>query len=249
VGGLHTRRIGYIVGNRRARSFDIPVTMFSSRKPRPLAVVPAGRAAPDPHPHPHPHPHPLEPPDPGDRTSADRAGLDPDASLTEQALAYADELYGLARHLCATSSDAEDIVQETYARGLGGLARLPAGSNIRAWLFRILRNCFIDQARRKKIVLEISDDGVEDRTVHEVWDSSSLDQLRYLAAADLERALATLPHELRLIVLLDAQGFHEAEIAEIARCAQGTVKSRLSRARARLRAAFHGEPARGRGAS
>ena len=191
--------------------------MLLSRKPRPLAVV------------------------------ADRADdrPDPAGSLAEQALAHADELYGLARHLCSTSSDAEDIVQETYARALGGIARLTPGSNLRAWLFRILRNCFIDQARRKKIVLEISDDTVGERPANEGWDAAALDQLRYLAAADLERAVGTLPHELRFIVLLDAQGFSEAEITEIARCAAGTVKSRLSRARARLRAALQGS---GRGA-
>jgi RNA polymerase sigma-70 factor (ECF subfamily) len=163
-------------------------------------------------------------------------------SLAEQALAHVDELYGLARHLCATSSDAEDIVQETYARALGGVGRLTPGSNLRAWLFRILRNCFIDQARRKKIVLEISDDTVGERPASEVWDAASLDQLRYLAAADLERALGGLPVELRFIVLLDAQGFSEAEIADIARCAPGTVKSRLSRARARLRATLKETP-------
>ena len=206
-----------------------------SRKQRPLAVV-AGRGD---------RAGPGEPPssggsgDPAD--PADPAV--PAASLTEQALAYVDELYGLARHLCSSTSDAEDIVQETYARALGGVARLAPGSNLRAWLFRILRNCFIDQARRKKVVLEIADDTVGERAAHEVWDTAALDQLRYLAAADLERALATLPVELRFIVLLDAQGFHEAEIADIVRCAQGTVKSRLFRARARLRAALQ-EPSR-----
>jgi len=167
---------------------------------------------------------------------------EPGGSLAEQALDHADELYGLARHLCATSSDAEDLVQETYVRALGGVSRLIPGSNLRAWLFRILRNCFIDQARRRKIVLEVPDDAVEDRAQTEVWDTAALDQLRYLAAADLERALATLPHELRFIVLCDAQGLREAEIADIMRCAPGTVKSRLSRARARLRIALRGTP-------
>jgi RNA polymerase sigma-70 factor (ECF subfamily) len=189
--------------------------MLLSRKPRPLAVVTDG-------------------PGPGDRG-------DP-PTLAEQALEHIDALYGLARHLCASPSDAEDIVQETYARALGGMARLTPGSNLRAWLFRVLRNCFIDQARRKKIVLEIADDAVGERSANEVWDVAALDQLRYLAAADLERALATLPIELRFIVLLDAQGFSEAEIAEISRCAPGTVKSRLSRARARLRAALKEPP-------
>ena len=174
---------------------------------------------------------------------------DPAPSLAEQALEHADELYGLARHLCSTTSDAEDIVQETYVRALGGVTRLPPGANLRAWLFRILRNCFIDQARRKKIVLEICDDTVGERGATEGWDQVALEQLRYLAAADLERALATLPHELRFIVLLDAQGFSEAEVADIARCAPGTVKSRLSRARARLRAVLRGGAPGERGGS
>ena len=160
----------------------------------------------------------------------------------EEALDLSDQVYGVARRLVGSREEAEDLVQETYARALGGVARLAPGSNLRAWLFRILRNCFIDQARRKKIVLEIADEGVADLPAHEVWDTAALDQLRYLAAADLERALATLSVELRFIVLLDAQGFHEAEIAEIARCAPGTVKSRLSRARARLRAALQEGP-------
>ena len=210
--------------------------MMLSRKQRPLAVV-AGRgdrAGPtDP-------PGPADPPDPAPAPAPPAPA--PAASLAEQALAHVDELYGLARHLCASTSDAEDIVQETYARALGSVARLAPGSNLRAWLFRILRNCFIDQARRKKVVLEIADDSLAERTAHEVWDTAALDQLRYLAAADLERALATLPVELRFIVLLDAQGFHEAEIADIVRCAQGTVKSRLFRARARLRAALQEAP-------
>jgi RNA polymerase sigma-70 factor (ECF subfamily) len=166
----------------------------------------------------------------------------PAPSLAEQALGHVDALYGLARHLCASPSDAEDLVQETYARALGGVARLPPDVQLRAWLFRILRNCFIDQARRKKIALELPDEDVAERPAQDTWDAGALDQLRYLAAGDLERALATLPVELRMIVLLDAQGFHEAEIADIARCAPGTVKSRLSRARARLRAALGGAP-------
>ena len=155
-------------------------------------------------------------------------------SLAERALEHVDALYGLARHLCGNASDAEDLTQETFARALA--ARFDEGGNLRAWLFRILRNCFIDRARRQKIVLEIPDEAIDTRT--ETWDAAALDQLRYLAAADLERALATLSVELRFIVLLDAQGFHEAEIADIARCAPGTVKSRLFRARARLRAAL-----------
>src|ERR1044071_9729232 len=149
----------------------------------------------------------------------------PAATLAEQALEHVDDLYGLARHLCRDDHDAEDLVQETYARALAGGSRFD-GSNLRAWLFRILRNCFIDRARRRKIVLEIPDD-----TLDTAQPETSLEQLRYVTAAEVARAIATLPVELRLVVLLDVEGFSEAEIADIAHCAAGTVKSRLSRAK------------------
>ena len=154
-----------------------------------------------------------------------------------RAIAHVDELFSLARHLCGNTSDAEDLVQDTYSRALAGAARFEAGTNLRAWLFRILRNCFIDLARRRQIVLEIPDDTL-DVTPSETWDASALAQLRYLTAAEVTRAIATLPVELRLVVLLDVDGFSEAEIADIANCAPGTVKSRLSRAKAKLRAAL-----------
>jgi len=167
-----------------------------------------------------------------------RLAVVPDAtpSLAEQALGHLDDLYGLARHLCASAADAEDLVQETYSRALAGAARFQPGGSLRAWMFRIMRNCFIDQARRKKVVLEIPDETIDERD--ELWDAQSLDRLRFLTAADIERAVAMLPVEMRFIVVLDALGCSEAEIADIARCAPGTVKSRLSRARGRLRTAL-----------
>ncbi len=161
----------------------------------------------------------------------------PEPSLAERALGHVDELYGLARHLCGNTNDAEDLVQDTYARALAGAGRFEDGTNLRAWLFRILRNCFIDQARRRKIVLEIPDDTI-DVTPHEQWDPAALDQLRYLTASEVTQAIAALPIEFRFVVLLDIEGFSEAETADILRCATGTVKSRLSRAKARLRVAL-----------
>src|SRR5436190_20454433 len=100
-----------------------------SRKPRPLAVVTersdrSGRSD---------RPDPAERVAPAGQVDPVDAAA-PGASLAEQALGHADELYGLARHLCSTTSDAEDIVQETYARALGGVARLASGANLRAWL-------------------------------------------------------------------------------------------------------------------
>ena len=161
----------------------------------------------------------------------------PTPSLAEHALEHIDELYGLARHLCGNTSDAEDLVQDTFARALAGAARFEDGTNLRAWLFRILRNCFIDHARRRKIVIETPDDTL-DVTQHEHYDPAALEQLRYLTSSEVAQAIAALPIEFRFVVLLDVEGFSEAEIADIVRCPTGTVKSRLSRAKARLRAAL-----------
>jgi RNA polymerase sigma-70 factor (ECF subfamily) len=162
-------------------------------------------------------------------------------ALAERALDHVNELYGLAYHLCGNAADAEDLVQETYARALGGAARFEDGSNLRAWLFRILRNSFIDRARRRNVVLEIPDDTIDLKS-SELWDTAALDQLRYLTAADVARAIQALPIEFRFVVYLELEGFSEAEIADIVRCAPGTVKSRLSRAKARLRAALREKP-------
>ncbi len=151
---------------------------------------------------------------------------DAPATFAEQALGHVDELYSLARQL--SPQDAEDLVQDTYARAFAGRFD---GENLRAWLFRILRNCFIDQARRKKIVLEIPDDTLE--ATH--FDPQALDQLRTITANEITAALAALPVEYRFVVMLDLEGFSEAECADILRCPAGTVKSRLSRAKARLR--------------
>jgi RNA polymerase sigma-70 factor (ECF subfamily) len=160
----------------------------------------------------------------------------PHRPLAERALDHVDELYGLARHLCGNDPDAEDLVQDTYARALGGAARLDPDANLRAWLFRILRNCFIDRARRRQIVLEIPDDTLDATVIT----PGMLDQIRYVTGIEIARAIAELPIEFRFAVLLDAEGFSEAEIADIVRCAPGTVKSRLHRAKARLRAALGG---------
>src|SRR5258706_10416655 len=170
-----------------------------------------------------------------------RDAPEPPPSLAERALAHVDELYGLARHLCGNTSDAEDLVQDTYARALAGAGGFEAGSNLRAWLFRILRNCFIDQARRRSIVLEIPTDTLDERA-SEPWDAASLEQLRYITADEVGRAIASLPIEFRFVVCLDVEGFSEAETADILRCPPGTVKSRLSRAKARLRAALKDKP-------
>lgn len=148
------------------------------------------------------------------------------------ALAHAETLHRLALRLSGSAAQAEDLVQETYARALGGESSFRAGTNLRAWLCRILRNAFIDAYRKTRLETTGDDDAIVDPPDPE----GERERLRHATGQDLRRALASLSADARTIVLLDLEGFTEPEIADILDCAQGTVKSRLFRARAALRA-------------
>ncbi len=163
------------------------------------------------------------------------------ASLGQEALAYADTLYNLARYLTGNATDAEDLVQETYARALAAAGQFERGTNLKAWLFRILRNTFLSLARRRRSNPMIG--GLDTVTpeieapASEAWlrNDVELDRLRKLVAEEIERALTSLSEDARLIILLDLEGLTEAEVAAVLACPVGTVKSRLARARQALR--------------
>jgi len=162
-------------------------------------------------------------------------------TLGREALAYADTLYNLARYLTGGAADAEDLVQETYARAFGAADQYTPGTNLKAWLFRILRNAFLSQYRRQRgspVVgtLDTVDPRMSEAPATE-WlrDDLELDRLRKVVAGEIEQALLTLTDEGRTVILLDLEGLSEREIADVMACAVGTVKSRLSRARAALR--------------
>ena len=158
------------------------------------------------------------------------------ARLAEEMLAYADALFNLAHHLTGNDHDGEDLVQETFVRAVAA-SRSFQGGNLKAWLFRILRNTFIDQYRRQKHnpVTFGFDESDEAPQRGLLVDELDLDQSQRLLGAEIESALQLLPPRSREVILLDVEGLTEVEVAGVLGCAVGTVKSRLARARSVLR--------------
>jgi RNA polymerase sigma-70 factor (ECF subfamily) len=149
------------------------------------------------------------------------------------ALAHLDALYNHGRRLTGNDADADELVQETYARALAG-AHSFTGGNLKAWLFKILRNTFIDLHHRGRPRPVLGELDVLDGDAGPLDDADPA-ALRRLVAGEIEAALASLSDDARAIVLLDLEGLTETEVADVLGCPVGTVKSRLSRARLLLR--------------
>jgi len=164
-------------------------------------------------------------------------------------------LYGAAMRLTRNPSDAEDLVQETYLRAFRGFGGFTEGTNLKAWLYRILTNQFINTYRKKQREPQIVEgpddldewylyDKLGGRSVEASAETEVLDQI---PDADVKAALESLPENFRIPVLLaDVEGFSYKEIAEIMETPIGTVMSRLHRGRKALEKALW-ETARARG--
>lgn len=138
-------------------------------------------------------------------------------------------LRAFAVSLSKNADRADDLVQETLVKAWDKQASFQPGTNLKAWLFTILRNEFYSQMRKRKREVEDTDGSITARlSVHPSQDGSS-------DLTDFRKALALLPEDQReAIILIGASGFSYEEAAEICGCAVGTIKSRVSRARSRL---------------
>ena len=158
-----------------------------------------------------------------------------------EALAFLDALYRTALRMTRSEAEAEDIVQETYIKAFRHRDQFTPGTNLKAWLFRILTNTFINQYRRKAARPETTElDDVEEsilyRHMRNVSPGSSspdpeAELLDNTLSSEVKEALEALPEKFRTTVLLNVEGFSYKEIAQMLDIPIGTVMSRLHRGR------------------
>ena len=160
------------------------------------------------------------------------------------ALPHLDQLYSAAMRMTRNPSDAEDLVQEAFAKAYGSFHQFRPGTNLKAWLYRILTNTYINSYRKKqREPLQSDSDGVEDWEIARAAShtgnglrSAEVEALDRLGDSVVRDALAQLSDDFRLVVYLaDVEGFAYKEIAEIMGTPIGTVMSRLHRGRGQLR--------------
>jgi RNA polymerase sigma-70 factor, ECF subfamily len=159
------------------------------------------------------------------------------------AVPYRRQLYTAALEMTKNASDAEDLVQETFARAYASFHQFRPGTNLRAWLYRIEANAFLNTCRkRKREPLQVLSGGLHEdlpagsHTMSPLTQSAEAEALEPLADSDVLGALRELPEEFRAVVYLaDIAGYRLKEVARIMRTPLGTVMSRLHRGRSRLR--------------
>ena len=164
------------------------------------------------------------------------------------ALQYMNQLYAAALRYTKNPDDAQDLVQDTYAKAYTSFHQFEPGTNLKAWLYRVLTTTFINNYRKDQRRPQTSDSEIEDWQLADAASHTS-DQgkstedvvLENLPDSDIKRALSEIPEEFRMAVYLaDVEGFSYKEIADIVNVPTGTVMSRLHRGRKLLREKLSG---------
>jgi len=184
---------------------------------------------------------PLEP----EVAEAPKKGAATKALFEEQALQYMDQLYAAAMRMTRNPADAADLVQETFVKAYQAFGQFQQGTNLKAWLYRIQTNTFINNYRKNQrnpyqgTIDELEDwqlGGAESVTQHTSTRSAEAEAIDHLPDSAVKDALQAVPEDFRMAVYFaDVEGFSYQEIADIMKTPVGTVMSRLHRGRRMLR--------------
>jgi len=171
------------------------------------------------------------------------SAADRNVRFERDALAFTDQLYAAALRYTKNPEDARDLLQDTYLKAFTSFHQFEEGTNLRAWLYRVLTTTFINSYRKGQRQPQIAQGELEDWQVgkaqshtSDLGKSAEVEALEKLPDSDIKRALQEIPEDFRMVVYLaDVEGFSYKEIAEIVGAPAGTVMSRLHRGRKQLR--------------